>query len=279
MKKKVIVAVLLCSIVLTSVFAFAGCQKYFDYESIQGYDIDLAKAVAEELGVEVKFMRIDWDNKVIELKSGGIDFAWNGMTILEELKKEMEITDPYMNNAQVCVVKKENAEKYNSLDAIKDAKFVYESGSAGQEIAKEKGYNGTTAKTQMMAMTEVLSGTSDIAIVDWLLADFYSTSDSSFSNLTYTVTLTEEFYGIGAKKGNVGAIDKLCTAIMKLQEDGTLDKIAEKYGLEDRIIKFDYVSKWDSLSEEEKAGWNKIEERGYFVVGCTLFAPMAFMEE
>ena len=131
----------------------------------------------------------------------------------------------------------------------------------------------------MLAMTEVLSGTSDIAIVDWLLADFYSTSDSSFSNLTYTVTLTEEFYGIGAKKGNVGAIDKLCTAIMKLQEDGTLDKIAEKYGLEDRIIKFDYVSKWDSLSEEEKAGWNKIEERGYFAVGCTLFAPMAFMEE
>ena len=74
-------------------------------------------------------------------------------------------------------------------------------------------------------------------------------------------------------------MDKLCTAIMKLQEDGTLDKIAEKYGLEDRIIKLDYVSKWDSLSEEEKAGWNKIEERGYFVVGCTLFAPMAFMEE
>lgn len=276
MKKKLIVAVLLCSIVLTSVFAFAGCQKYLDYETLQGYDVDLAKAVAKELGVEVKFLEIEWKNKIIELKSGSIDFAWNGMTILEDLKKEMEITDPYMNNAQVCVVKKENADKYNTLDAIKDAKFVYESGSAGEDIATENGYTGTDVKSQMLAMTDVLSGSSDIAIVDLLLANFYSTSNSSFSELTYTVTLTEETYGIGAKKGNVGAIDKLCSAIMKLQEDGTVDKIAEKYGLEDQIIKLNYTSKWDSLSDEEKAGWNKIEERGYFVVGCTIFAPMAY---
>ncbi|MDE5616767.1 MAG: transporter substrate-binding domain-containing protein [Clostridia bacterium] len=276
MKKKIIVAALLCSLVLVSVFAFAGCQKYLDYETLQGYDVDLAKAVAKELGVEVKFLEIKWKNKIIELKSGNIDFAWNGMTILEDLKKEMEITDPYMNNAQVCVVKKENADKYNTLDAIKDAKFVYESGSAGEDIATENGYKGTDVESQMIAMTDVLSGSSDIAIVDLLLANFYSTSHSSFSDLTYTVTLTEETYGIGAKKGNVGAIDKLCSAIMKLQEDGTVDEIAKKYGVEDQIIKLNYTSKWDSLSDEEKAGWNKIEERGYFVVGCTIFAPMAY---
>ncbi|MDE7337292.1 MAG: transporter substrate-binding domain-containing protein, partial [Clostridia bacterium] len=240
------------------------------------YDVDLAKAVAKELGVEVKFLEIKWKNKIIELKSGNIDFAWNGMTILDDLKAEMEITDPYMNNAQVCVVKKENADKYNTLDAIKDAKFVYESGSAGENIATENGYKGTDVESQMIAMTDVLSGSSDIAIVDLLLANFYSTSHSSFSDLTYTVTLTEETYGIGAKKGNVGAIDKLCSAIMKLQEDGTVDEIAKKYGVEDQIIKLNYTSKWDSLSDEEKAGWNKIEERGYFVVGCTIFAPMAY---
>ena len=276
MKKKIIVTLIICIIALTSVFAFAGCQKYLDNETLQGYDVDLAKAVATELGVEVKFLEIDWDKKIIELKAGNIDFAWNGMTILDGLKTEMEISPAYMFNAQVCVVKKENASKYNTLEAIQNAKFTYESGSAGESIANEKKFNGTAVDTQMIAMTDVLSGSSDIAIVDYLLANFYSTSQSTFSNLTYTVTLVDEQYGIGANKGNVGAMDKICTAIMKLQENGTVREIAKKYGLEDQVIEMNYTSKWDSLTDEEKAGWNKIEEKGYFVVGCTIFAPMAY---
>lgn len=276
MKKKIIVTLLICLIALTSVLAFAGCDQYLDNDTLIGYDVDLAKAVAKELGVDVKFKEINWKNKIVELKAGYIDLTWNGMTILEDLKNEMEITPAYMLNKQVGVIKKSDADKFNSIESIKNANFTYENGSAAEEYAKSKNYSGTGADSQMLAMTKVLAGTSDVAIVDLLLANFYSKSNSSFSELMIGVEFSEETYGIGMRKGDLGTLDKICSAIMKLQEDGTVDKIAEKYGLEDQIVKMNYTSQWDSLTDEQKAGWNKIEKRGYFVIGCTIFAPIAY---
>ena len=71
-----------------------------------GFDADMARKVAQELGVEVKFVEIDWDNKIMELNSNNIDVVWNGMTLTEEVKNSMECTNAYCNNAQVVVVNK-----------------------------------------------------------------------------------------------------------------------------------------------------------------------------
>ena len=70
-----------------------------------GFDADLATKTAEKLGVKVKFVEIDWDNKFLELETGSIDCIWNGMTIDEERLQNMSITIPYMENKQVKVVK------------------------------------------------------------------------------------------------------------------------------------------------------------------------------
>ena len=69
-----------------------------------GFDADMAKLVAQELGVEVQFIEIDWDNKVMELNSKNIDVVWNGMTLTSEVTSAMECTNAYCNNAQVVVV-------------------------------------------------------------------------------------------------------------------------------------------------------------------------------
>ena len=71
---------------------------------IVGFDIDVAKVVAEKLGVEVEFIEIDWSNKILELDSGNIDVVWNGMTLTNEVMNAMECTVPYCNNAQVVVL-------------------------------------------------------------------------------------------------------------------------------------------------------------------------------
>ena len=71
-----------------------------------GFDADMAKKVAGELGVEVKFVVIDWDTKTMELNSKNIDVVWNGMTLTDEVKSAMECTNAYCNNAQVVVVAK-----------------------------------------------------------------------------------------------------------------------------------------------------------------------------
>ena len=69
-----------------------------------GFDADMARVVAEKLGVEVQFVEIDWDNKIMELDSKNIDVVWNGMTLTDEVKAAMECTNAYCNNAQVVVV-------------------------------------------------------------------------------------------------------------------------------------------------------------------------------
>ena len=71
-----------------------------------GFDADMARIVAEKLGVEIEFVEIDWDNKIMELDSKNIDVVWNGMTLTDEVKAAMECSVPYCNNAQVVVVAK-----------------------------------------------------------------------------------------------------------------------------------------------------------------------------
>lgn len=69
-----------------------------------GFDADMAKLLAKDLGVEAQFVEIDWDTKTMELKSKNIDVVWNGMTLTDEVKAAMECTNAYCNNAQVVVV-------------------------------------------------------------------------------------------------------------------------------------------------------------------------------
>lgn len=71
-----------------------------------GFDADMAKIVAEKLGVEIEFVEIEWGNKIFELDGKAIDVVWNGMTLTDEMVAATETTNAYCNNAQVVIVKK-----------------------------------------------------------------------------------------------------------------------------------------------------------------------------
>lgn len=100
-----------------------------------GFDADLASAFAESLGVDVEFVEIDWDNKILELDGKTIDCVWNGMTLTDEVTSSMSCTTAYCNNAQVVVVPSDVADKYQDKDSLKDLTFAVESGSAGEAQA------------------------------------------------------------------------------------------------------------------------------------------------
>ena len=108
-----------------------------------GFDADLAKAFAKELGVDVEFVEIVWDNKIIDLNGKNIDCVWNGMTITDEVKNGMEVSNAYCKNTQVVVVKKDVADKYKTIESVKDLKFAAEAGSAGEKALKDLGYSVT----------------------------------------------------------------------------------------------------------------------------------------
>lgn len=83
---------------------FAPMDYKNDKDEWIGFDADMARKVAEKLGVQVQFVEIDWDGKIMELNSKSIDVVWNGMTLTDEVKAAMECSVPYCNNAQVVVV-------------------------------------------------------------------------------------------------------------------------------------------------------------------------------
>lgn len=273
MKKKLI-AIVAAAAAAVSAFAFTGCSE----ERLKGFDIDLARAVGEELGVKVEFQLINWDSKETELSSKSIDLIWNGMTINDDRLEKMEISTPYMDNKQVAVIRKADASKYTDVDSIKSAAVAYEKGSAGQDAAKDNGLtNVRELAAQVDALTEVKAKTSDVAILDSVLANYYCSADAAFSDLqVLDLGFAAEKYGIAARKGDKGTIDKIDTVLAAFQKSGRLDEIADVYGLKSELCDVSYESKWDELSADDKAGWSYIENKGKMIIGYTLYAPIAF---
>jgi len=167
-----------------------------------GFDADMAKAFAENIGVKAEFVEINWDNKVLELNAKSIDCVWNGMTLTDEVTKTMSCGEAYCNNAQVVVVNKDVADKYQDVESLKELNFAVESGSAGEAAATEAGLNYTAVLTQADALMEVSAGTSDACIIDLLMAGAMIGEGTSYPDLTYTVALTSEEYGVGFRSGS-----------------------------------------------------------------------------
>ena len=200
-----------------------------------GFDADLASAFAESLGVDVEFVEIDWDNKILELDGKTIDCVWNGMTLTDEVTSSMSCTNAYCNNAQVVVVPSDVADKYQDKESLKDLTFAVESGSAGEAQAQELGLNYTAVTAQSDALMEVAAGTSDAAIIDSLMAAAMVGEGTGYSNLTYTIGLNDEEYGVGFRKGS-DLTTELNNFFKSSYADGSMEQIAEKYGVQAAVV-------------------------------------------
>ena len=210
-----------------------------DYQSADGewigFDADMAKAFAESLGVTAEFQVIEWDNKVMELDGKTIDVVWNGMTLTDEVLSAMECSNAYCNNAQVVILPAGVADQYPDAASMAELNFAVETGSAGEDMAIENGFAYTPVVDQATAVLEVSSGTCDAAIIDSLMAAAMVGEGTSYADLTYTIQLNSEEYGVGFRKGS-----DLCAALNEFfvdaYADGTMQEIADTYGVSAALI-------------------------------------------
>lgn len=259
--KKILALVMAC---LLMCLAFAGCgsNKDSDMEYVKdkgvlvvgitdfapmdykesedstewiGFDADMAKLFAEKLGVEVEFVEINWDNKALELKGKSIDCVWNGMTLREDVLAAMDCSQPYCNNAQVVIVPAADADKYKTAEDCKDLQFAVEAGSAGEDMAKDFGFKYTPVVDQATTLTEVKSGTCDAAIIDSLMAGAMVGEGTGYADLTYTVGLNSEEYGVGFRKGS-DLVAELNAFFDECLANGKMMEIASEYGVQAAII-------------------------------------------
>ena len=194
-----------------------------------GFDAELAKMFAKELGVNCQLVIIDWNNKVAELNSKQIDLIWNGMTADEKLGKQIDFSVSYAKNAQVAVVKKNST---LTKDGIKNATVAVENGSAGETVARtDIGATKLVERSdgQVGALSEVLAGTADVAIIDITMAQsVVGKEDYSDLMILEGASYGDEIFAVGLRKdSNLKA--KLDAFLKAKYDDGTITDLAAKY--------------------------------------------------
>lgn len=200
-----------------------------------GFDADMAKGFAEKLGVEVEFVEIDWDNKILELDGKTIDCVWNGMTLTDEVKAAMDCSNAYCNNAQIVIVPADKADDYQTAESLEGLAFAVEAGSAGEAAVTDLGLDCTPVKAQSDALMEVAAGTSDAAVIDSLMAAAMVGEGTGYADLTYTLGLTTEEYGVGFRKGS-DLVAELNAYFVEAYADGSMQECAANYGVDAALV-------------------------------------------
>ena len=197
-----------------------------------GFDAEFAQLFAKDLGVECEFYVIaDWGKKFMELDTKQIDAVWNGMTITEEAKLNSNVSDPYVVNAQVVVMKADVVADYDYMESLNGLTIAVENGSAGQDAANAiEGATIVPLQDQGAALLEVKTGTADACVIDITMAYAMTGEGTDYADLAAGISLTEELYGVSFRK------DSDVTAVFndfmaKIKADGTLQALADKYDL------------------------------------------------
>ena len=259
MKMKRMIAMLMAILMLAACGAmFASCSTtrtvtvgYTIYSPMNyrnaegelvGFDTELAQAVFDELGYKVIFKEIKWENKYTELESGTISCIWNGFTANTAdddgvaRADKVDFSYNYMRNKQVIVVK--SGTTVNSAADLAGTTGAVETGSAGEGFAEEaiSGANIKGVTKQTDALMEVKAGTAAFAVVDEQLAKSYcGKGDYGALEIVSAISSNEEFYAIGFKKGS-DLTKEVNKALIELADNGTIDKLAKKYGLSSSAI-------------------------------------------
>ena len=199
---------------------------------IVGFDIDVAREVCARLGVELVCQPIDWNAKEQELATGNIDCIWNGFTATDERRGMMTFSDPYVNNAQVLVVRGDSP--VQTIADLEGATIGVQAGSSAQDAINDtEGFLDTIGEVvefreNLTALMDLEIGGCDAVVMDLLVAnDNINRSGKDFRILDET--LTNEEYAIGFRKGDFALRDAVQGEIDAMAADGSLAEIATKW--------------------------------------------------
>lgn len=207
-----------------------------------GFDLELAQAVCDLEGWTLVKKPINWDSKDMELNSGSIDCIWNGFT-MNGREDDYTFSTPYVDNSQVIVVAENSGiEKLSDL-ARKTVGVQAASAALDLLNSEEEGGQKALADTfgslnefadYNTAFTELQAGALDALAIDIGVAKYQINSRGDGYKIL-DETLNTEQYAIGFKKGNTELCDKVNADLEKLAEDGTVEKLAEKYEIADMV--------------------------------------------
>ncbi|NMA60478.1 MAG: basic amino acid ABC transporter substrate-binding protein [Firmicutes bacterium] len=198
-----------------------------------GFDMELIKAIAAELGMEIKIDNISWDGLIPALLNNNYDVAIAGITITEERTQSVNFSTPYFESV-LTIVTKNNAADITSLDDLKGKIAAVQISTTGDfeatDLAIEGGLKGISRfDTVTDAMQAVIIGAADVVIVDLPVAQAYLEANPNAPLKHVGPVADNEFYGIALNKKNTELLEKINGALAQLHENGTYDKIYQNW--------------------------------------------------
>ena len=206
-----------------------------------GFDIDLAQAVSEKLGIQVNFQPIDWDMKETELQNGPIDAIWNGYTATDERKEKVAFTIPYMENQQVLVSKK--SQNIHSIQDMTNKVLGAQAGSSGYlnfegqpELLKNRVKDQKANQYQSFneALIDLKNDRIDALLIDRVYANYYLQSEGILNDYSvFSAGFESEAFAVGVRPADKMLLDALNQTFVALYKEGKFQEISKKWFGED----------------------------------------------
>lgn len=206
-----------------------------------GFDIDLAQAVSEKLGIKVQFQPIDWDMKETELQNGTIDAIWNGYSATDERREKVAFTIPYMENQQVLVSKK--SQNIQSVSDMAGKILGVQAGSSGyldfeaqpdllKNIVKDQKANQYQSFTE--ALIDLQNDRIDALLIDHVYANYYLKKEGLLDQYEiFPAGFESESFAVGVRPADKTLLANLNQAFVELYQEGKFQEISQKWFGED----------------------------------------------
>lgn len=200
--------------------------EFYEDNDIVGIDVEIAKAIAEKMGMELQIEDMAFDAIIPAVTSGKADFGAAGMTVTEERQRSVEFTDTYANSNQVAIVK-EDSDIAGSAD-LEGKTIGVQLGTTGDALATEiKDATVERYNKGLEAVQSLTQGKIDAVVIDQATAQAFVNKTEGIKILEEK--MSEEEYAIAIKKGNTELVEKMNAAIAELKSEGKIDEIVAKY--------------------------------------------------
>lgn len=261
MKIKFLKNILISTLTIATLFAFAGCGKnsssstsavdkikksgklilatsadYPPYEfhkningkdTIVGFDIALAKEIAKDLGVELEIKDMDFQGVLDSISAGKVDIAVAGMNPSPEREKSLDFSNIYYKAIHSVVVKSSDKDKYPTLDSLKSKKIGVQIGTIQEKLAKEQleGANIKSLPKINDLILELQNNKVDAIIIENPVAKAYADKNSAIALSSIEIKASDDMgSAVGIKKGNKDLVDQVNKTLERLNKDNLIEK-------------------------------------------------------
>lgn len=202
-----------------------------DNGELTGLDVELGKALAEKLGVEVEFQEAAWDSLLIGIDTGRFDTVINSVSITDERAEKYDFSDPYYYEARRVVVRADD-DSINGPEDLNGKKIATNTTNAFIPWYEENGAEVVGIDTSAEAIDLVLSGRADflgtsVPVLNAYLDEHPDAADKL--KVAFVIPNSEDVIAIPVSKGEPEFLDAINAALAELREEGTLKEISEKY--------------------------------------------------